>query len=444
MGNFSFKLSSSTVCLAIIRWSLPEIITSFFHQFKIAHMKQFNSGILLPAFRKTLMLFVLLLGGYYVSFSQVYYATLTGPAEVPPNVSPGTGKALVTIDLAASTMRVQASFSGLLAGVTASHIHAPTTVAGAGTAGVATTLPTFPGFPAGVTAGTYDQTFNMLLASSYNPAYMNANGGTPTSAFAALTTAIAAGKSYLNIHSTMFPGGEIRGFLLACPNIQVTIPDAFALTKGTVANTVYPAYSPASSLMLQANVTGGTGPYTYNWSNGATTASTTVSPTTTTTYTANVTDQNGCQGTGSKTVQVMDISGGNNGNKIMVCHKGQNSLTIAAPAVADHLQHGDMLGSCVTTQNRSVPQTGDIAQAKLVARVMANPASGYFELLINGSPQNSVQLKVYDLTGRMIESRSSLQPNQKLKFGNSYHPGVYLAEIVQGTEVQTLRLVKTN
>jgi hypothetical protein len=117
-----------------------------------------------------------------------------------------------------------------MAGVTASHIHAATAVAGSGTAGVATTTPTFPGFPSGITAGTYDQTFNMLLSSSYNASYVTANGGTPASAFAALKAAIDAGKAYYNIHSTLFMGGEIRGFLNSCPTINVSIPDAFALT----------------------------------------------------------------------------------------------------------------------------------------------------------------------------------------------------------------------
>jgi hypothetical protein len=68
-----------------------------------------------------------------------------------------------------------------------------------------------------VTSGTYDNTLNLTLASSYNPAFVTANGGTPASAEAALLAGIAAGEAYLNIHSTTFPGGEIRGFLIAVP-----------------------------------------------------------------------------------------------------------------------------------------------------------------------------------------------------------------------------------
>ena len=84
-----------------------------------------------------------------------YYATLSGPAESPPNASPGLGQAIVTIDDAGHTMHVQVTFSGLLGTTTASHIHTPTAGPFTGTAGVATTTPTFPGFPLGMTSGTY-------------------------------------------------------------------------------------------------------------------------------------------------------------------------------------------------------------------------------------------------------------------------------------------------
>jgi hypothetical protein len=404
-------------------------------------MKQFYSGLLLLPMKKTLLLFIVFFGAFYISSGQIYWVSLSGPAEVPVNSSPGTGKSLITIDAVANTMRVQTTFSGLLAGVSASHIHAATAVGGTGTAGVATTTPTFTGFPSGVTAGTYDHTFNMLLSTSYNPSYVTNNGGTPASAFAALRTAISAGKSYHNIHSTLFPGGEIRGFLNACPTINVSIPDAFALPAGVLANTVYPAYAPASSLMLQANVSGGAGPYSYNWSNAAVTSTINVSPLATTTYSLSVKDQNGCPGSASKTVNVVDISGGNKGDKIVVCHHG-NSLTIAGPAVADHLLHSDLLGSCES--NSITVRSTEIRETDFAISVLGNPSPNHFDIQIRDKAENNIRLTVYDNMGRVIETKSSLLSNQTVRLGSSYRSGIYLVVIVQGTQKQTLKLVKTN
>ena len=151
------------------------------------------------------------------SATTVYTAALSGPAESPPNASAGTGMATVTIDDVANTMLVEVNFSGLTGTTTASHIHATTALGFTGTAGVATQLPTFSGFPLGVTSGTYSNLFDLLTAATYNPSFVTANGGTVAGAESALLSAIGSGRAYLNIHTTAFPSGEIRGFLVAVP-----------------------------------------------------------------------------------------------------------------------------------------------------------------------------------------------------------------------------------
>lgn len=128
----------------------------------------------------------------------------------------GTGFARVEFDIVAHQMRVQASFSGLSGNTTAAHIHGPTAVPGVGNAGVMTATPSFPGFPLGVTLGTYDQLFDTSLASTYRNGFITASGGIPQ-AEAALYSSLLAGKAYLNIHTTAFGGGEIRGFLQPIP-----------------------------------------------------------------------------------------------------------------------------------------------------------------------------------------------------------------------------------
>ncbi len=158
-----------------------------------------------------------------------FSVALSGPAESPANASPGIGTGFVTIDTVNNTLQVHVDFSALTGTTTAAHIHSATAVPGVGTAGVATTTPTFAGFPLGVTSGTYDNTLDMTLASSYNPAYVTSHGGTIPSAEAALFASFFTGQAYLNLHSTTFAGGEIRGFLVAVPEPSTYAAGATAL-----------------------------------------------------------------------------------------------------------------------------------------------------------------------------------------------------------------------
>jgi hypothetical protein len=145
----------------------------------------------------------------------LFTAALNGTNQNPANGSTATGAAWVWIDSAANMMTVKVVFSGLTGGpATAAHIHC--CIAPPGNVGVATAVPTFPGFP-NATSGSYMQTFDMTNAASYNPGFIAANGGTTASAEAALFAGIMDDMAYLNIHDAEFPGGEIRGFLTPAP-----------------------------------------------------------------------------------------------------------------------------------------------------------------------------------------------------------------------------------
>jgi len=163
-----------------------------------------------------------------------FTASLSGLNEVPVNPSAGTGFVTVTFDLAAHLLTVDATFSGLSSNTTASHIHAPG--APGVNAQVATQTPSFLGFPLGVTSGSFFNTLNTSLASTYNPAFVTSHGGTVAQAEADLYAALLGGEAYFNIHSTAFPGGEIRGNLASIPDSGATallaIPVLLALAVG--------------------------------------------------------------------------------------------------------------------------------------------------------------------------------------------------------------------
>jgi hypothetical protein len=158
-----------------------------------------------------------------------YSVSLCGPCESPANTSPGTGSGTVTYDDVAHTLAMNVNFSGLTGTTSAAHIHAPTPISGtfptntpaqnsaAMTASVATQVPSFVGFPLGVTSGSFSNTLDLTQSSSWNPAYISSNGGTPAGAEAAFATALAQGRAYFNIHTSTFGGGEIRGFPVLIP-----------------------------------------------------------------------------------------------------------------------------------------------------------------------------------------------------------------------------------
>ena len=155
------------------------------------------------------VLALLLAGGLTASRAEgqaVSTGDLDGMSAVPPTPSAGTGTADVTVD--GDQLTVDLSFSGLTGNSIASHLHCCTA---AGTnVGVAIL---FPGFPTGVTSGTYSHTFDLASAATYLTAFVNANGGTALGAKAALLDGMARKHSYTCVHTTDYPGGEIRTHL---------------------------------------------------------------------------------------------------------------------------------------------------------------------------------------------------------------------------------------
>jgi hypothetical protein len=116
------------------------------------------------------------------AFAQTYRAVASGPAESPPNGSPGSS--LVTIDIGASNLMVDMPFRDLVGTASAAHIHCCT---------------------------------------------VDAFTGTASGAASGLVDGINANVASVNIHSSAHPGGEIRGFIVAAP---VPEPAEWALLAG--------------------------------------------------------------------------------------------------------------------------------------------------------------------------------------------------------------------
>lgn len=141
-----------------------------------------------------------------------FRAVGVGALESPPNASPGWG--ITQVEIAGTNLMIDSRFVDLMGTTTAAHIHCCASAAFTGDAGIA--VP-FTDFPTGVHAGQYNMALDLSKDTSFTPAFLSANGGSASTAFTALTTAMDAHEAYVNIHSSEFPNGEIRGWLVAAP-----------------------------------------------------------------------------------------------------------------------------------------------------------------------------------------------------------------------------------
>jgi len=111
--------------------------------------------------------------------------TFSGAQVYPPNASPGTGQVSVTLDTEANTLSYTITFAGLLGPETAAHIHGPA--------------------PLGRNA--------MVL----HPVALGSQVSGVWSYAEAQEDSIRSGLTYVDIHSAVLPGGEIRGQILCVP-----------------------------------------------------------------------------------------------------------------------------------------------------------------------------------------------------------------------------------
>jgi CHRD domain-containing protein len=132
-----------------------------------------------------------------------FSARLKGFREVPAVSTVASGRFEADIDEAAGSISYTLQYSGLEGTVSAAHIHlGQKSVAGA----VIAFLCGGGGKPACPASGTVTGTITAANIGAGAEAQ-----GITTGEFAETVRAIKAGVVYANVHSSKFPGGEIRG-----------------------------------------------------------------------------------------------------------------------------------------------------------------------------------------------------------------------------------------
>ncbi len=140
----------------------------------------------------------------------------------------GSGRVTVVFDDVTGTLSIDARFRGLSGNTTVAHIHCCTATPLTGTVGVAVTPVTLPGFPAGVSQGSYAVDLDLDNTAIYTAGFLAGGGGTAAGAAARLLAGLNDGRAYFNVHSTAFPGGEIRGFAVPEPATMALLGVALA------------------------------------------------------------------------------------------------------------------------------------------------------------------------------------------------------------------------
>ena len=120
-----------------------------------------------------------------------FTAELNGTQQVPPAATSASGTGSFQLDPSTHMLSYKIEFSGLTSAETGTHIHGP--AAAGSNAPIIFVIPA-PGSPKTGTVGP-------LTASQ--------------------EADLIAGLWYVNIHSTIFPGGEIRGQLTQCNNLEI-------------------------------------------------------------------------------------------------------------------------------------------------------------------------------------------------------------------------------
>lgn len=79
---------------------------------------------------------------------------------------------------------------------------------------------------------------------------------------------------------------------------------------------------------------------------------------------------------------------------------------------------------------------------KLQARILPNPSTTNFRLVLSGGDKRSLRVNVLDVVGKTLEKYPNVPSNSTLSFGQSLPNGIYFVEIIQGSEKKLIKVIK--
>ena len=102
--------------------------------------------------------------------------------------------------------------------------------------------------------------------------------------------------------------------------------------------------------------------------------------------------------------------------------------------------HTNKTNNAVIVRDNTLNTT--MTENKLQITALPNPTRNYFSIILKGSNEERISIKVLDVLGRVVEAKNNISTNKILTLGENYKPGTYLIDVIQGTVHQTQTVIK--
>jgi PKD repeat protein len=247
----------------------------------------------------------------------------------------------------------------------------------------------------------------------------------------------------------------------AVPSCSITAVPGSGPVTGGPPTTIFLGYGP-TTVTLSSSVSGGTA-FSYAWSpSTGLSCSDCADPVFTPTaegnytFTLTVTNEFGCSSTCTITICVLDVRvPGTSGKKVYLCHvppgnpNNPQTLSISVNAVPAHIpgHAGDHLGTCDQSCDnlKSGIATGEIVTSpdgSFSVVTYPNPSTSNFRISVESESTEPVSVKIFDLTGKVMEKMDETAPDQEIIIGDDLGAGIYILKVQQGAKVQNVRIIK--
>jgi hypothetical protein len=158
------------------------------------------------------------------------------------------------------------------------------------------------------------------------------------------------------------------------------------------------------------------------------------------------------------TVKMNDVSNGGQGDQVSILLQNPNTSELilssnwnGVQTALQNLGGGNVsvrstptaAASALRVISPALPEEIAPEVSPLSLSTYPNPSTSYFTIQVKSdNVKDAITMKVVDIRGRVIETRTNLKAGQAVQVGAAYTSGVYIIEITQAGKRQQLKLIK--